>query len=138
MTSPSSSAGVAWLTAGSIVGTDVTLNLAGYAGDWYVRKIIPTPFGSCESAGSGTTHSLTGLTASTAHTYAAYTDAGCTSAIGRTTFTTGAGLSVTNIEATSATLNIAGHSGQWWYDADTGPDSTCPGAPLPPEPRPTT
>ena len=48
-------------------------------------------------------------------------------AMAAATFTTGAGLTVTNIKATSATLNLAGHSGQWWYDADTGPHTACQG-----------
>ena len=125
--SPSSSASVAWLTAGSIVGTDVTLNLAGHAGDWHVKKTAPTPAGDCSTAVSGTSHDLSGLTANTAHTYTAYSDAACANAMATTTFTTGAGLTVSNVEATSATLNLAGHSQQWWYDADTGPDSTCQG-----------
>ena len=36
-------------------------------------------------------------------------------------------LTASNVGATSATLNLAGHSGQWWYDADTGPHTTCQG-----------
>ena len=127
ITGPSRSANVAWLTPSSIVGTDVTLNLAGHAGDWHVKKTAPTPAGDCVSAGSGTTHDLSGLTVNTTHTFTAYADAACAHAMATTTFTTGAGLSVTNIKATSATLNIAGHSGQWWYNADTGPDTTCQG-----------
>ena len=127
MTSPSSSADVAWLTASSVNGTSATLDLAGHSGDWYVKRTAPTPAGSCESAGSGTTHSLSGLTASTSHTFTAYSDAACANAMATTTFTTTASLTVSSIRATSATLNIDGHSGQWWYDADTGPDSTCQG-----------
>ena len=127
MTSPSSSASVAWLTASSVKGTTATLDLAGHSGDWYVKRTAPTPAGSCESAGSGTTHSLTGLTASTTHTFTAYADSSCANAMATTTFTTTASLTVSDIEATSATLNLAGHSQQWWYDADTGPDTTCRG-----------
>ena len=127
MTSPSSSASVAWLTASSVKGTTATLDLAGHSGDWYVKRTAPTPAGSCESAGSGTTHSLSGLTASTTHTFTAYGDASCARAMATTTFTTTASLTVSKIRATSATLNIDGHSGQWWYDADTGPDATCQG-----------
>ena len=127
MTSPASSASVAWLTASSVKGTTATLDLAGHSGDWYVKRTAPTPAGSCESAGSGTTHSLSGLTASTSHTFTAYSDSSCANAMATTTFTTTASLTVSNIKATSATLNLAGHSGQWWYDADTGPDSACQG-----------
>ena len=36
-------------------------------------------------------------------------------------------LTVSDVEATSASLNLTGHSGQWWYQADTGPDSDCQG-----------
>ena len=127
MTSPQSSASVAWLTASSIKGTTATLDLEGHSGDWYVKRTAPTPAGSCESAGNGTTHGLTGLTASTTHTFTAYGDASCARAMATTTFTTTASLTVSKIRATSATLNIDGHSGQWWYDADTGPDATCQG-----------
>ena len=127
ITGPSRSANVAWLTASSVAGTDATLNLAGHAGDWHVKQTAPTPAGDCVSAGSGTTHDLSGLTANTAHTYTAYADAACANAMAATTFTTGAGLTVTNIQATSATLNLAGHSGQWWYNADTGPHTACQG-----------
>ena len=126
-TSPSRSASVAWLTTSGLLGTDVTLNLAGHSGDWHVKKTAPTPAGDCSTAVSATSHNLSGLAHSTAHTFTAYADAACANAMATTTFTTGAGLSVSNIEATSATLNIAGHTAQWWYQADTGPDSTCQG-----------
>ncbi len=36
-------------------------------------------------------------------------------------------LTASNIKGTAATLNLADHSGQWWYNADTGPDSACQG-----------
>ena len=127
LASPSRSASVAWLTTSGLLGTDVTLNLAGHSGDWHVKKTAPTPAGDCASAGNGAIYSLTGLTASTSHTFTAYGDAACANAMATTSFTTGAGLSVSKIRATSVTLNIAGHSGQWWYQADTGPDNTCQG-----------
>ena len=127
MTSPSSSADVAWLTASNVKGTTATLDLAGHSGDWYVKRAAPTPAGSCESAGSGTTHSLTGLTASATHTFTAYGDSSCANAMATTTFSTTASLTVSGVQATSATLNLAGHNAQWWYDADTGPHTTCQG-----------
>ncbi len=127
LSSPSRSASVAWLTAGSIVGTDVTLNLAGHSGDWHVKKTAPTPAGDCSTAISGTSHNLTDLTPATTQTFTAYTDSACANAMATTTFTAGAGLTVSGVKATSATLNIVGHSGQWWYDADTGPDNACQG-----------
>ena len=36
-------------------------------------------------------------------------------------------LTASNVGATGATLNLAGHDGQWWYDADTGPHTACQG-----------
>ena len=36
-------------------------------------------------------------------------------------------LTASNITATTATLTIANHSGQWWYKANAGPDNTCKG-----------
>ena len=32
---------------------------------------------------------------------------------------------MSGISGTGATLTIAGHTAAWWYDADTGPDTTC-------------
>ena len=125
LSSPSRSASVAWLTAGSIVGTDVTLNLAGHSGDWHVKKTAPTPAGDCSTAISATSHSLANLAHSTAHTYTAYADAACANAMAATTFTTGAGLTVSAITDNGATLTLAGHSGNWRYQADQGPDTTC-------------
>ena len=125
LASPSRSASVAWLTAGSLLGTDVTLNLAGHSGDWHVKKTAPTPAGDCSTAISGTSHNLSGLAHSTAHTFTAYTDAACASAMAATTFTTGAGLTVSGITDNGATLNLAGHSGNWRYQADQGPHTAC-------------
>ena len=33
-------------------------------------------------------------------------------------------LTVSNVGGTTATLNLPGYSGNWWYQADTGPDSS--------------
>ena len=108
MTSPATSAAVAWLTASSVEDTTATLNLAGHSGAWYVKKTAPTPAGDCASAGSGATHDLTGLTASTAHTFSAYSDAACANAIAATTFTTNAFVPyVSNLSETSDNIGIA-------------------------------
>ena len=108
MTSPATSAAVAWLTASSVEDTTATLNLAGHSGAWYVKKTAPTPAGDCASAGSGASHDLTGLTASTAHTFSAYTDSACANAIAATTFTTKAFVPyVSNLSETSDNIGIA-------------------------------
>ena len=131
MTSPATGANVAWLTASGIKGTTATLDLAGHSGDWYVKQTAPTPAGSCESAGSGASHSLTGLTASTSHTFTAYSDSSCANSIARTTFTTGVAmptLTSSAVGGTTATLTIGDHTGNWYYKADKHPHTSCSSA----------
>ena len=70
---------------------------------------------------------MTGLHAGTDYQYTAYRDSGCTDTISNVTFSTPTTLTVSNVTATGATLNLAGHDLQWWYDADTGPHTTCQG-----------
>ena len=36
-------------------------------------------------------------------------------------------LAASSVGATTATLTIGGHTGQWWYKADKSPDTTCQG-----------
>ena len=114
---------IARFTVSGVKATAATLNMEGYSGDWRFKQTAPSA-GDC-TAGSGTTHALSGLSPGTAHGFTAYWDGSCADAIGSVTFTTPAGLSVSSIRATSVTLNISGHSGDWWYQADTGPHSTC-------------
>ena len=123
-------AGVAWLTASSIVGSAATLTLTGHSGDWYVKKTAPTPAGSCSAAISGSTHDLTGLDGGTAQTVTAYSDAGCGNAIASTTFTTlNPTLTVSDVTGSGATLNLADYS-RSWYVKKTAPTpaGTCSSA----------
>ena len=118
------------LTAGSITDSGATLTLANHAGDWwYDGGSRADGDGSCRKGGADYSVDLTGLTARTAHTYNAYTDSGCIAASRLDTvgFTTLAGLAVSEVTATGATLTISGYTGRWWYMADTGPDATCQG-----------
>ena len=116
--------GVGWLTADGITASGATLTLAGHSGDWYVKKTSPT-VGTCSSAIGGATHNLSNLSPGTEQTFTAYGDSGCANSIGSATFTTLAGMSVSDISGTGATLIVAGHSGNWWYKANTGPDTSC-------------
>ena len=70
---------------------------------------------------------LTGLTVNTDYTYRAYEDSGCATELGEITFTTyGAGLTLSKLGTTTATLKITGHTGVWYYQADKAPDNnTC-------------
>ena len=106
----------AWLTASNIANTTATLTLAGHSGNWYVKKTAPTPAGDCSSAISGTTHTVSGLTAGTQHTITAHSNATCANEIARATFsTTQPELTVGSITSTGATLTMAGHTGTWYY-----------------------
>ena len=95
-----------WLTAGGITGSGATLTLAGHSGNWYVKQTAPAPAGTCSSAISGATHTLSGLSPITAYTFAAYADSGCANLIARATFTTG-GVSVSNMSETSRDVGLS-------------------------------
>ena len=116
---------IARFTVSGVKATAATMNMEGYSGDWRFKQTAPSA-GDC-TAGSGTTHALSGLSPGTAHGFTAYWDAACADVIGSVAFTTPASLTVSEVQATSVTLNLAGHDGQWWYDADTGPHTSCQG-----------
>ena len=60
------------------------------------------------------------------YTYTAYSDGNCASAIARATFTTtGDALTATNITATSATLTLHNHTGDWWFKETSPATGTC-------------
>ena len=68
---------------------------------------------------SGTTKDLTGLTPGTSYTYSAYSDSECrTSVATASSFTTLAQLTTSNLTARGVTLNLAGHTGAWWYKSE--------------------
>ena len=119
------------LTATGVTTTGATLNLYGHTANtewWY--KSTTTGQKTCTSAGTGTSVTLTGLDEGTSYTYSAYSDSTCTAANLLATaspFTTGISLTASNVSATGATLTIAGHTAQWWYNATTGPHSDCQG-----------
>ena len=64
------------LTASNVAVTTATLTIANHTGNWYHKH---TGAGAtCDGPVSGTTKSLTGLTANTTYTYSAYSDSSCT------------------------------------------------------------
>ena len=65
------------LTPSDITASGATLTIAGYTGNWYYKYTSPSG-GTCSSAVSTTTTSVSDLTRDTAYTFAAYRDAGCT------------------------------------------------------------
>ena len=103
------------LTASSVTDTTATLALSGSGtGSWYVKYTTPSG-GTCSSGvGYGGALDLTNLGRNTAYTYEAYSDSGCTTVIGRTSFTTEANwIAVSGIHTDTATLTLTGHTGGW-------------------------
>ena len=65
------------------------MELGGHTGfQWWYKKSSPTPAGSCTWANVFPTLYPKNLSAGTSYTYKAYSDSGCTTEIGSTTFTT--------------------------------------------------
>ena len=117
------------LTGGSIADTSATLTIANHAETWYYQADV-APDTACTGPVNTATQALSGLTPSTTYTYKAYSDSGCTTAnllASAAAFTTTASLTASGITTITATLTIAGHTAQWWYDANTGPHTSCRG-----------
>ena len=114
------------LTSSGVTKSGATLTIASHSGSWYY-KATSGPHTSCSSAQSGTTATLSGLTAGTTYTYSTYNDSGCATLLATVAFTTVAvpTLSAGSIGATNAVLTIANHTGNWYYKADTGPHTSC-------------
>ena len=121
------------LAASGVAQTTATLTISNWDltndGNWYYKETS----GSCSSAQSGATASLSNLTASTSYTYAAYSDSGCTSAKKVTAdlaFSTlgSPTLGASNVTATTAVLTVGNHNSNWHYQADTGPHTSCSSA----------
>ena len=93
---------------------------------YYVKYTTPSG-GTCSSVAYGAAHNATGLQPGTAYVFEAYSDPACTAVIGRTAFTTPASLTASAITDSTATLTVAGHSGDWYYRADKAPDASCTG-----------
>ena len=119
------------LTASNVAATTATLNIARHADAWYY-KATSGPHTSCQGpvAAGTSSASLTGLTTNTSYTYSAYSDSGCTTGNLLATaaeFTTlNPSLTASNVTATTATLTIANHSGDWYYK-HTNTGATCEG-----------
>ena len=112
-----------YMLPSSVNGDSATLTMYGHTGNWYY-KANKVPHTTCYTAQSTNTASLTGLTAGTEYTYTAYRYSNCSTAIANVTFTTGVGLTEVHVTATTARLDLTGHTGAWWYD-DTGAAVSC-------------
>ena len=115
------------LTATSITATTATLTLTGHTGNWWLKQTTPSSV-TCTAGEADFSHALSSLTAGTAYTYTAYSDSGCTTEIATASFTTPITLTASAITTTTATLTIAGNSGNW-YVKETAPSTgTCSSA----------
>ncbi len=119
-----------FLTVSGVTATGATLTIANHTDAWYYKHTNTGATCDGPVAAGTSTKALTGLTAGTSYTYSAYSDSTCTTgnllatAAAFTTLTT---LTVSNVGTTTARITIAGHTGQWWYKADSGPHTTCQG-----------
>ena len=113
------------LSPSDVTASGATLTISGYSGEWFAKQTAPAA-GPCSSAITGAAHQLTSLVEGRSHTYAAYNDPNCTTQLATATFTT-LSLAASSVTNTAATLTLTGHSGNWWYKADTGPHNTCQG-----------
>ena len=115
------------LTAGSVTATTAGLSIDNYSGSWHYKYTSPSG-GSCSSAQTGATASVSGLDAETTYTFKAYSDAGCTAAYLLATAseftTTSLTVAASDITRNSATLTLTGWAaadGSWRYK-HTSPD----------------
>ena len=110
--------------------TSATIRMSNYSGAWYY-KADSGPHSTCQSvANPRSPVTLSGLSEGTPYLYKAYSTSGCagTDYITEVYFTTTTvGLTASNITNSAATLTIAGHSSDWYYQADATPDNTCKG-----------
>ena len=100
----------ATLTVTAISRTTATIQLSGHTGDWWYSGT-----GSCIKA-TGTTVNLANLTPNTLYTINAFSDECGIFHLAEVEFTTAdKALTVTNVSAIAASLNISGHTEKWWY-----------------------
>ena len=115
------------LTASNVAATTATLTIANHTGNWYYKSTTAGKT-ACTGPVSGTSVTLTGLNGNTSYTYSAYSDSSCgTLLAAASSFKTllPPTLTASAVTGTTATLTIDNHTAAWWYDANTGPDTTC-------------
>ena len=64
------------LTATTVTTNSLKLTIASHSGSWYYKYTTPTG-GTCSSAGSGSSTTVSSLVANTSYTFKAYSDSDC-------------------------------------------------------------
>ena len=125
------------LAVTNVAQTTATIALTAYTGNWYYKADTGPDATACQGPVSGSTAvDLTGLTAGVPYTYRAYDDNTCIEVgtadgtaheIAFARFTTiEITLTASNVTDTGATLTIANHSGDWYYQ-HSGQGASCQG-----------
>ena len=124
------------LAVTNVAQTTATITLTAYTGNWYYKADTGPDAAACNGPISGATAvNLVGLTAGTPYTYRAYDDSTCITTppqgtakeLAFASFTTiEVTLTASNVTGTGATLTIANHSGDWYYQ-HSGQGATCQG-----------
>ena len=128
------------LTVSEIADTSVKLTIANHTGNWWYQADNGT---TC-TAVTGTSTTVTGLTAESTYTYEAYSTNACTAPMLASTpqfITPTLELTATNVTSSTATINIdyttatvnsvlspsatASWSGDWWYKRFITTGGTC-------------
>ena len=87
---------------------------------WYFQSNVGPHSATCTRNSNRRT--ADGLSPGTYYIYTAYSDSGCTLPIASVAFTTVAtALSASDVRDDTATLTLAGHSGNWHYQANRAP-----------------
>ncbi len=117
------------LTASNIGRHTATLTLTNYTGSWYYQytETDTGTAGQCSDEQTGATANVTGLTENKTYTFQVYSEGSCSTALATAaSFTTPEkSLTWSALTATTVTLNIAGHTGNWYGQANKAPHTSC-------------
>ena len=105
------------LTASNVTATGARLSIPNYTAAWWYERTSPSGDSTCHSVTAGTSSDiLDSLNPGTSYTYKVYDATGCNSADEKdsVTFTTAYSLTAGSVTTTTATLTLAGYTGNWW------------------------
>ena len=111
------------LTVSNITQETAQLTLSNYPGNWHY-KADTGPDNTCKGPVAGSRKALAGLSNAETYTYSAYSDSACRTLLVTADAFTTRNIAVTNVAQTTATVTLNGYAGNWYYQADTGPDAT--------------